>query len=227
MAPQPAMSDCHQRAERRSAQRTVDLAGIAAGLAATVLAGIVAAKPIRAWEVTLFRAINDLPHDYEWALWPIQQLGIALAIPVGGVVLWRLSRSWYPPVVLVSAAAVLGWGAANIARQMVGRSRPGSLLADVQLGYDVPVSGEVFPSGHAIVVVTLATVFAPYVSARVRWLMLAAVAAVALTRMYVGAHLPLDLIGGAALGLAIGSIVNVVAGIYPSPRAEMNPAQNG
>jgi undecaprenyl-diphosphatase len=33
---------------------------------------------------------------------------------------------------------------------------------------------------------------------------------VPLGRMYVGAHLPLDLVGGAALGLAIGSAINIV-----------------
>jgi undecaprenyl-diphosphatase len=31
-------------------------------------------------------------------------------------------------------------------------------------------------------------------------------------RMYVGAHLPLDLVGGSALGLALGSMVNLVRG---------------
>jgi undecaprenyl-diphosphatase len=29
-------------------------------------------------------------------------------------------------------------------------------------------------------------------------------------RMYVGAHLPLDVVGGSALGLAIGSVIRVV-----------------
>jgi membrane-associated phospholipid phosphatase len=30
--------------------------------------------------------------------------------------------------------------------------------------------------------------------------------------MYVGAHLPLDLVGGSALGLAIGCAINIVRG---------------
>jgi undecaprenyl-diphosphatase len=35
---------------------------------------------------------------------------------------------------------------------------------------------------------------------------------VCLARVYVGAHLPLDVVGGAALGLAIGGLVRLVLG---------------
>jgi undecaprenyl-diphosphatase len=39
--------------------------------------------------------------------------------------------------------------------------------------------------------------------------------------MYVGAHLPLDLIGGAALGVMVASAVNLLLGV-PMPE----PAEN-
>jgi membrane-associated phospholipid phosphatase len=45
-----------------------------------------------------------------------------------------------------------------------------------------------------------------------RWLVVAAVAAVFLARMYVGAHLPLDMVGGAALGLGIGVAARLLLG---------------
>ena len=38
-------------------------------------------------------------------------------------------------------------------------------------------------------------------------------------RMYVGAHLPLDLVGGSALGLALGSTVNLVTARRRAPAA--------
>jgi glycosyltransferase 2 family protein len=34
-----------------------------------------------------------------------------------------------------------------------------------------------------------------------------------LTRMYVGAHLPLDMVGGAALGVAVGALVRLLLGV--------------
>jgi len=38
------------------------------------------------------------------------------------------------------------------------------------------------------------------------------VVVVCLTRVYVGAHLPLDVIGGAGLGVAVGGVVRLLFG---------------
>ena len=46
---------------------------------------------------------------------------------------------------------------------------------------------------------------------RGRVLVLAALPAVALMRVYVGAHLPLDIVGGAALGLAVEAGLEMLA----------------
>jgi undecaprenyl-diphosphatase len=207
-------------------RRRADGLALVGGLAVATAAAVAASGPVQSWESGLFRAFNGMPPDYSWALWPIQQLGMALAIPVGALFLGRLARSWRPPLVLIATATLLGWGAANVVRDVVGRSRPAALLTDVRLGYDVPSVGMAFPSGHTIVVLTLATVLAPYLSSRVDRYMLALALLVALARMYAGAHLPLDLAGGAACGVVVGSTVNLVAGIFGQP-AEMEPGPDG
>ena len=38
-------------------------------------------------------------------------------------------------------------------------------------------------------------------------------AAVCLSRMYLGAHFPLDVVAGAGLGILIGSVLNLVFGV--------------
>ena len=93
------------------------------------------------------------------------------------------------------------------------RRRPGtSVGADINVRGDVSVDGESFVSGHAILVAALAAVVAPYVSPRVRTLLFAVVVVVMFARVYVGAHNPLDVICGAALGFAFGAGINVLVG---------------
>ena len=47
---------------------------------------------------------------------------------------------------------------------------------------------------------------------------------VPLVRMYVAAHLPLDLIGGAALGVTVASAVNLLFGVPIRAQAETSRA---
>ena len=68
-----------------------------------------------------------------------------------------------------------------------------------------------FPSGHAAVSAALTVASWPYLSGGWRVPLAALSGFVPLARMYVGAHLPLDVVGGSALGLAIGCAVNITA----------------
>ena len=56
-------------------------------------------------------------------------------------------------------------------------------------------------------------VVAPYLRGRWRLLPWALVAVVMFARVYVGAHNPLDVIAGAALGCVIGGCINLVVGV--------------
>ena len=92
----------------------------------------------------------------------------------------------------------------------VSRERPGTSIGpDVELRGDVHLAGESFVSGHAVLVAALAGVVTPYLPGRwkmVPWILVGAVMA---GRVYVGAHNPLDVVCGAALGIAIAGAVNL------------------
>jgi glycosyltransferase 2 family protein len=59
----------------------------------------------------------------------------------------------------------------------------------------------------------MACLIVPYLPRRWRWVPWLLVGLVMVGRTYVGAHNPLDVVCGAALGVAIGSGLNLVVGV--------------
>jgi len=99
---------------------------------------------------------------------------------------------------------------ALLVKSTVERQRPGGLLDGVEARESFAAESLGYPSRHVTVGAALTVVAAAYLPRR--WAHAAAgVAIVAMFgRMYMGAHLPLDLIGGAALGAIAGGVVNLV-----------------
>jgi membrane-associated phospholipid phosphatase len=74
----------------------------------------------------------------------------------------------------------------------------------------VPRAGLSFVSGHAIITFAIAGLLALVLPRR--WAVVAFVLATlnAIARVYLGAHNPLDVIGGAAVGLAIAALLDLL-----------------
>jgi len=162
-------------------------------------------------ETNVFRLINDLPiPDFLYPLiWFLMQLGNLGAVPLV-VVAAAATRRWR----LALDAAVAGgaiYVVARVIKQFVERGRPQTLLDNVHI-LGEPARGLGYVSGHSAVAVALATVASPYLGRRGRRIAWAGAVVVCLSRVYVGAHLPLDVLGGAALGWAAGSLVHLLLG---------------
>jgi undecaprenyl-diphosphatase len=101
----------------------------------------------------------------------------------------------------------------------VRRPRPAALLPGTR-GRGRDAAGLGYLSGHAGVAVALGAAALPHLRPAARILTLTAIPTVGLTRVYVGAHLPLDIAGGAALGLAIDAALALAqdALARPAPR---------
>jgi undecaprenyl-diphosphatase len=206
-----------------------DVLRLLAGLAILLLCtATVRPDDVGVLEEDLFRLANDLPDALFPAFWVVMQAGNVLAVGVAAAVVAATRRFWLAANLAITGIGV--WLAARWIKDQVGRGRPADLLSDVHLrGHHD--SGLGFVSGHAAVAVAIATMIVPYLGRRARWVAVAVAVGVCLSRMYVGAHLPLDVVGGAALGWAAGSLVHLLLGApggRPSPeRAAKALAERG
>jgi membrane-associated phospholipid phosphatase len=198
----------HVAVKGRRREMTV-LAGGLAVLAVGML--VVRRGAVPEWERALFRAVNDLPGALYRPLWPFQQLGALAVGPLVAAVAALCRRYRLAIAVLIATLAKLA--SERAVKLVVSRQRPGtSIGAGVHLRGNVSAVGESFVSGHAILVAAVAGLVSPYLRGRWRivpWLL---VALVLVTRVYVGAHNPLDVVCGAALGLAIAAAINLALG---------------
>lgn len=165
---------------------------------------------VSAMEERTFRIVNDAADVWWPVLWPAMQLG-NLAAPVAvAAAMGAALRRWRPSVALL-AAGYGAWAVAQAVKDLVARDRPEALLPDVVLREGVQGLG--FVSGHAAVATAMATVVWPYLTARGRATVVMLALMVGLGRIYAGAHLPLDVIGGAAIGVLVGLAVNAAVGL--------------
>ena len=153
-------------------------------------------------EQRAFRLLNGLPDRLFKPAWTVMQLGALGAVPAtAGAALLSGNRSL--AVRLVTGGTV-AWGLAKVVKRVVRRGRPSVLLTGVR-GRGHEASGLGYLSGHAAVATALAAAAFPHLGRRGRRISLALASIVGLSRIYVGAHLPLDVAGGVALGLLVDS----------------------
>src|SRR5689334_25073982 len=94
-------------------------------------------------------------------------------------------------------------------KQLVQRQRPGTTVPDAILR-GVPHGGLSFTSGHAIITFAIAGLLVLVLPRRWGVLAIALAACNGLARVYLGAHNPLDVVGGAAIGLIIAAVLDMV-----------------
>ena len=151
-------------------------------------------------EQQTFRVVNGLPDRLYRPAWTVMQFGALAAAPAtAGVALLAGNRPLARRLFIGGTAA---WTLAKVVKVLVRRGRPATLLAGVRRR-GPESTGLGYLSGHAAVSTALAAAAYPYLGVRGRRVAVALASVVGLSRIYVGAHLPLDVAGGVALGLLV------------------------
>jgi undecaprenyl-diphosphatase len=191
---------------------------VAAGATGFAVSALIARSgTVGTLERAVFRVINALPDWLYPIMWPLQQLGNLAAGPLVALAAAICHRSR----LAVAALVVTLIDVEGYVKRLVPRERPGTTIRGAILRGDVPTHGQSFPSGHAILITSLAVIVTPYLRGRWRWAPWIAVAGVTVARIYVGAHNPLDLVAGISLGLMIGVLAHIVT-VPPAPSQDQH-----
>ncbi len=187
-----------------------DVTLVAGGAALLVLAALpVDRHSVPPAEAAVFHLLDGTTVLPFVVVWPVMQLGNALVVPASALLAAAFRRWWLAVELLV--AGVGTYLLAKVVKGWVPRGRPSGLLTDVVIR-GAEAHGRGFVSGHAATLAALATVAWPWLGRGGRIAVVVLVVVVCLTRVYVGAHLPLDVVGGAALGIAVGGCVRLLMG---------------
>jgi MFS family permease len=171
-----------------------------------VVGVLVAHTELHEVDKTLFRPINDLGPGHDviwWALDPNIRNYAALLVVAAVAAAFARPHRVLGTLGRVGGGALLAWGLLDVVHFVYDRPRPEEAFAPGEISLNGHTWGHLnsYPSGHMAITAALGLGIA-LAFPRLRTLMWAYIAAVALTRVMFGAHFPFDVAAGTALGSA-------------------------
>jgi membrane-associated phospholipid phosphatase len=201
--------------------RTMSRLRAAASGAIFTWSAMTASRGVPAWDAALFRRLNELPDSLAPIVWVPMQAG-ALAAPLT-VAAYLLTRRRRRDACRIGTTGAAAWALAKVVKTQIDRGRPGVHIEQTTLRIGSADHGLGYPSGHAAVSVALAIGLTRHASRSRRLAGVAVVSTVGASRVYVGAHYPLDVIGGFAMGVAIADFYDTVEGVITSTSRRRAP----
>lgn len=177
------------------------------GLIISILMAWDSRHAVAMWEIDLFHAFNNWPESLKTAGLIVTMVGGSVWAALASVIITTCCKM-YRLAWRLAAVIIGGYGIDFILKESIERGRPAEFLTDLNLRSVETGAG--FPSGHTTVATVLALTLIPYLPKKLRWLPIVWIVAVAISRLYLGVHLPLDVVGGFLVGLLVVSVVRII-----------------
>jgi membrane-associated phospholipid phosphatase len=168
-------------------------------------------ESLLSFDASLFTFINSHHSPFfDYFFWIITQLGyVFVTLPV--VLLFVIKKMYgtqfKKTLFLIAVGSLICAGTVTLIKLSVNRPRPAVYFEEKSIPYTPHIIGPVlekysFPSGHTASAFAGAAVLV-YLFGGWYWLAFAAAGLVGYSRIYVGAHFPLDVFGGMVSGCFI------------------------
>lgn len=156
------------------------------------------------WEVSLFSRIYNWPDLLLYPLFIVTQIGSIFFFGAClGILL--LTRRYAVATKLLVAGSI-AYLASGLAKSLWGRARPTEVIQGI-INRDYTVFGPGFPSGHTALATATILVLAGFLPKKLRIFAFVLIILVGLSRIYLGIHAPLDILGGFAIGFGAVALV--------------------
>jgi undecaprenyl-diphosphatase len=159
----------------------------------------------------VFAVVNPLLRPVPLVLLGLAFLGWVLLHPVHPRARWEILRA---TAIALAVAELI----TQVLKHLANQARPFAVIPGLDPhGYPQQPRGNAYPSAHTALVVALACGLWPWLSWPQRAVAWTLAVLVALNRLYIGAHWPIDVLGGAAIGALSAAIVWLIADRWPIP----------
>lgn len=194
-----------QRVERLEISPRWQLA--AAILLFIICAAIVHNRDMSSLEISVFNGLYELPAPFTAFFSVITHFGNIYILL--GLSLLLLAKSYYHMTVRLLFVCSIAYLFTGVMKDLIGRGRPAEYITDL-VYKDTAVRGSGFPSGHMALATALLLTVSLYLPAKYKWIAPVGIVLVGLSRIQLGVHGPMDVIGGFAIGWAAVALFKFV-----------------
>lgn len=172
-----------------------------------VLSAIAVSGKLFSAERSILLFLNSFPASFDIIMINITHFGSLAALYSSVFVILILGRKKLALGLL--GAGMLAYLSAAALKAVVMQPRPAARWPEIVAREWGPVSYG-FPSGHAALVTAMAVTLWPYVSKPYRPLLIILAVLVSLSRVTLGMHFIIDVIGGAVIGMIAAIVIRII-----------------